>query len=80
MSPKSMRRIEDLMERTEAASMAAVVRRAIEIYGACVDQSLGGGKVMLKDPSGFTWEFVLVEAQPDRNEEEEEGDETKGNR
>ncbi len=69
MSPKSMRRIEDLMERTEAASMAAVVRRAVEIYGHCVDQSLGGNKVMLKDHSGMLWELVLVEAQPDRNKE-----------
>lgn len=66
MSPRSLRRIEDLMERTEAASMAAVVRRAVELYGACVDHVRAGGKVMLKNNDEV--ELVLIEAQPERDQ------------
>lgn len=48
LPPKSLERLKRLQAITEAASYAEVIRNALRLYEALVDESETGGELMLK--------------------------------
>ena len=52
MPPKSLERLKLLQERTEAASYIEVVRNALQLYEAMIDEVEAGNKILI-DRDGF---------------------------
>jgi len=48
MPPKSVERLKRLQETTEAASYAEVVRNALRLYEAVIDEVEAGNELMIK--------------------------------
>jgi len=49
---KTLRRMHDLVEITESESYSEVVRNALRLYSAVVDEMEKGNQLYLKEPSG----------------------------
>lgn len=58
LSPRTMARLEALKQRTDQASHAAVIRRALEIYGALIDAP---GEVWVRRADDSEYKLVLLE-------------------
>jgi hypothetical protein len=60
MASSVRKRLEHLRDRTEADSLAEVVRRALAIYDALWVEKEKGGRVILQDLNGTDRELLLV--------------------
>jgi hypothetical protein len=54
MPPQAMDRLQRLKDRTEAASYAEVIRNALRLFEALVDEHEKGAEFSLKKPDGET--------------------------
>ena len=52
MPPQAMERLQRLKERTEAASYAEVIRNALRLFEALVEEHEKGAEFALKRPGG----------------------------
>jgi hypothetical protein len=52
MPPQAMERLQRLKEKTEAASYAEVIRNALRVFEALVQEHEGGAEFYLKRPNG----------------------------
>ena len=52
MPPQAMARLQKLKDRSEAASYAEVIRNALRLYEALVDEHEKGSQFSLKRPNG----------------------------
>ena len=52
LPPQAMERLQRLREKTEAASYAEVIRNALRVFEALVDEHAGGAEFSLKRPNG----------------------------
>lgn len=52
MPPQAMARLQKLKDRSEAASYAEVIRNALRLYEALVDEHEKGSEFSLKRPTG----------------------------
>ena len=52
LTPTALARLKFLMEKTEAASYAEVVRNALKLYDGLVEMSEQGAQFIRKDPDG----------------------------
>jgi hypothetical protein len=52
MPPQAMARLQKLKERTEAASYAEVIRNALRVFEALVEEHEKGAEFSLKRPNG----------------------------
>ena len=52
MPPQAMERLQRLKEKSEAASYAEVIRNALRLYEALVDEHEQGAEFSLKRPNG----------------------------
>jgi hypothetical protein len=54
MPPQAMERLQRLKEKTEAASYAEVIRNALRVFEALVQEHDAGSEFSLKRPTGET--------------------------
>lgn len=54
LPPQAMERLQRLKEKTEAASYAEVIRNALRLFEALLDEHEKGGEFSLKRPDGET--------------------------
>lgn len=59
MPPQAMERLQRLKERTEAASYAEVIRNALRLFEALVDEHEKGAEFSLKRPDGETVAYKI---------------------
>ena len=59
MPPQAMERLQKLKERTEAASYAEVIRNALRLFEALVDEHEKGSEFSLKRPDGETVAYKI---------------------
>lgn len=59
MPPQAMERLQRLKERTEAASYAEVIRNALRLFEALVDEYEKGAEFSLKRPDGETVAYKI---------------------
>jgi len=59
MPPQAMERLQRLKERTEAASYAEVIRNALRVLEALVDEHEKGSEFALKRPDGETIAYKI---------------------
>jgi hypothetical protein len=52
LPPQAMERLQRLRDKTEAASYAEVIRNALRVFEALVDEHTGGAEFSLKRPNG----------------------------
>lgn len=52
LPPQAMERLQRLKEKTEAASYAEVIRNALRLFEALLDEHEKGGEFALKRPDG----------------------------
>ena len=48
MPPKSVERLKALQEKTEASSYAEVVRNALQLYEALIEETDNGGRILIE--------------------------------
>ena len=54
MPPQAMERLQKLKEKTEAASYAEVIRNALRVFEALIQEHDSGAEFSLKRPNGET--------------------------
>ncbi|HEX3485749.1 MAG TPA: ribbon-helix-helix protein, CopG family [Micropepsaceae bacterium] len=59
MPPQAMERLQRLKERTEAASYAEVIRSALRLFEALVDEHEKGSEFALKRQNGETLAYKI---------------------
>jgi hypothetical protein len=59
MPPQAMERLQRLKEKTEAASYAEVIRNALRLFEALVDEHEKGSEFALKRPNGETLAYKI---------------------
>ncbi|GEP61056.1 hypothetical protein RSO01_82220 [Reyranella soli] len=59
---RSMDRLASLKEVTEASSYAEVVRNALRLYEAIINESKAGGELLLRDKNGKTTPYKVFGA------------------
>ena len=59
MPPQAMERLQRLKEHTEAASYAEVIRNALRLFEALVDEHEKGAEFSLKRPDGETVAYKI---------------------
>ena len=59
MPPQAMARLQKMKDRTEAASYAEVIRNALRLYEALVDEHEKGAEFSLKRPTGETVQYNI---------------------
>jgi len=52
LSPRALERLNELKEKTEAASYAEVVKNALKLYDGLIEEVERGSEFMLKDKDG----------------------------
>jgi len=52
MSPRLMERMESLRDRTDAASLTEVVKNAMKLYDALVQEAEAGSELFVRDRAG----------------------------
>ncbi len=60
MATSVRKRLEHLRDRTEADSLAEVIRRALAVYDVLWNEKLKGRRVMIQGPDGDDQELLLV--------------------
>ncbi|MGZ5935345.1 MAG: ribbon-helix-helix protein, CopG family [Rhizomicrobium sp.] len=59
MPPQSMERLQRLKEKTEAASYAEVIRNAVRVFEALLQEHEAGAEFLLKRPNGETVSYKI---------------------
>jgi hypothetical protein len=59
MPPQAMERLQKLKDRTEAASYAEVIRNALRLFEALVDEHANGSEFFLKRANGETVAYKI---------------------
>lgn len=59
MPPQAMERLQRLKDKTEAASYAEVIRNALRLFEALVDEHEKGADFFLKRPDGDTIAYKI---------------------
>jgi Arc/MetJ-type ribon-helix-helix transcriptional regulator len=59
MPPQAMERLQRLKDRTEAASYAEVIRNALRLFEALVEEHEKGAEFSLKRPDGETIAYKI---------------------
>ncbi len=59
MPPQAMDRLQKLKDRTEAASYAEVIRNALRLFEALVEEHEKGAEFSLKRPSGEIVQYKI---------------------
>jgi len=59
MPPQAMERLQKLKDRSEAASYAEVIRNALRLYEALVEEHEKGAEFSLKRPDGETVQYKI---------------------
>jgi hypothetical protein len=59
MPPQAMERLQTLKDRTEAASYAEVIRNALRLFEALVDEHEKGAQFSLKRADGETVQYKI---------------------
>lgn len=59
MPPQAMERLSRLKEKTEAASYAEVIRNALRVFEALIDEHEKGAEFHLKRPNGETVAYKI---------------------
>jgi len=59
MPPQAMVRLQKMKDRTEAASYAEVIRNALRLFEALVDEHEKGGEFSLKRPDGEVVQYKI---------------------
>ena len=59
MPPQAMERLQKMKDRTEAASYAEVIRNALRLFEALVDEHEKGSEFSLKRPDGQTVQYKI---------------------
>jgi Arc/MetJ-type ribon-helix-helix transcriptional regulator len=59
MPPQAMERLQKLKDRTEAASYAEVIRNALRLFEALVDEYENGSEFSLKRANGDTVAYKI---------------------
>jgi len=59
MPPQAMVRLQKLKERTEAASYAEVIRNALRLFEALVEEHDGGADFFLRRPDGESVQYKI---------------------
>jgi hypothetical protein len=59
MPPQAMERLQRLKEKTEAASYAEVIRNALRVFEALVQEHEQGAEFSLKRPNGETVAYKI---------------------
>ena len=59
MPPQAMERLQRLKEKTEAASYAEVIRNALRVFEALVQEHEQGAEFSLKRPNGETVQYRI---------------------
>lgn len=54
-----MGRLQELKEKTEATSYAEVIKNALRLYEAVIEEAEAGNSFMVRDPSGAMKEYVI---------------------
>lgn len=58
-APRSMERLNELKAKTEAASYAEVVKNALRLYEALIEETEAGKQFLVRDQSGVVAPFRL---------------------
>lgn len=58
-APRSMERLAALKAKTEAASLAEVVKNALRIYEALIEETEAGKEFLIRDKDGVPAPFRL---------------------
>ena len=56
---KSMSRLTELKEKTEAWSYAEVIKNALRLYEALIEEAEAGNRFQIKSSEGDTKEYVV---------------------
>lgn len=56
---RSLARLQELRGKTEASSYAEVIKNALRLYEAVVEETEAGNKFLVKTPSGETTEYRI---------------------
>jgi hypothetical protein len=56
---KSLARLQELRAKTEASSYAEVVKNALRLYEAVVEEAEVGNKFFVRSPDGHTTEYKI---------------------
>jgi hypothetical protein len=59
MPPQAMERLQKMKDRTEAASYAEVIRNALRLFEALVDEHEKGAEFSLKRPDGEIVQYKI---------------------
>ena len=59
MPPQAMERLQRLKEKTEAASYAEVIRNAVRVFEALLQEHEAGAEFSLKRPNGETVSYKI---------------------
>jgi len=59
MPPQAMERLQKMKDRTEAASYAEVIRNALRLFEALVDEHEKGAEFSLKRPDGEVVQYKI---------------------
>ncbi len=52
LAPRAMERLNTLKRKTEATSYAEVVKNALRLYEALIEETEGGKQFLVRDPNG----------------------------
>lgn len=52
LPPHSMERLSNIKQKTEAASYAEVIRRAVQLYETLINELIEGNEFMIRDRDG----------------------------
>ena len=56
---RSMARLQDLRTKTEATSYAEVVKNALRLYEAVIEEAEAGNQFLVREPGGATKEYKI---------------------
>ena len=59
LQEKALSRLQDLKVKTEAASYAEVIKNALRLYEAVIDEAERGNSFMVKSKDGKLKEYVV---------------------
>jgi len=56
---KSLQRLQDLKQKTEAVSYAEVIKNALRLYESIIAEAEAGGSFLVRDAAGHIKEYVI---------------------
>lgn len=59
LPPQAMERLQQLKEKTEAASYAEVIRNALRLYEALIQEAERGAEFQVKEPDGTAMPYRI---------------------